>query len=207
MATETTMPSSGVVEQLLDDEKTVVATGSDTDTGAKRSRNIKAQAKRRNTSTLLGTKSRPDTPQKPADNHKNDYLSLKELFVPKLKLLKILFEVDGTAGWIVFTSIIVSGLTRTWSITVQSDAITAFQEAILSKNFDVQVIFPFLLRRVAVELVQQITIIVGIYGHKRYKKKMERHLCQVLIESQSHLAYPIRTDSDNIRRYKAVSLY
>src|ERR1700737_5272222 len=100
------MTSSGVIKQLLDDEKTVVATGSDTDTGATPSRNIKAEVKSRNNSkTRLGTKSRPDTPQKPADNHKDDYLSLKELFVPKLKLLKILFEVDSTAGWIVFTSV------------------------------------------------------------------------------------------------------
>jgi hypothetical protein len=201
------MATKGVVGRQPDGGDIVTATGLNTASQLRNRISSPGADSRPTEAAKLDNKKPPPKPQQnPAVEHEVKTLPLKDLFVPKFKLLRILFEVDPIAGWIVFGSVITNGLSKTWGIAVQSDSTTAFQEAILAKNFDIAIILPFLIRRIAVEIMQQITVVVGLYGHKRYKKKMQRHLSQLLIESQSHLSYPVRADSDILRRYNNVNL-
>ena len=124
-----------------------------------------------------------------------------QLFLPKLRFIAILFKVDPVAAWIITASILMTGLGRSWSLAFRCQAITVFQEAIISRKLESTTMAPLLLRQVAVEIFLQVSTFAGTYGQKRCKKKMSKHLTKLLIEAYGWLPYPVRMDSYTEKRY------
>jgi hypothetical protein len=139
-----------------------------------------------------------------AEDKKKRRIPFKQIFLPKLRLLKILLKVDPLAAWVVCLSVISNGLMKTWSLACQYRAMTAFQEAILTRNIDSRTIIPLLIQQFVVEFCLQMAIYSGIYGHKRYKKRMEKHLTELLLEAYGALPYTTRIDRYISKRYNAV---
>ena len=83
-------------------------------------------------------------------------------------------------------------------------AVTVFQEAIISRKLESTTMAPLLLQQVAVEIFLQISTFAGTYGQKRCKKKMSKHLTRLLIEAYGWLPYPVRMDSYTEKRYMFV---
>lgn len=138
------------------------------------------------------------------EDKKKRRIAFKQIFLPKLRLLRILLKVDPLAAWVVCLSVIANGLMKTWSLACQYRAMTAFQEAILSRNIDSRTIIPLLIQQFVVEFCLQMAIYSGIYGHKRYKKRMEKHLTELLLEAYGALPYTTRIDRYISKRYNAV---
>jgi len=149
---------------------------------------------------MPGKASRPEIPPAP----KRERIPFKQLFLPKFRLCRILLAVDLVAAWIICLSVVANGLMKTWSLACQYRSMTAFQEAILTKNLDSATIIPILMQQFVVEFGLQIVIYVGLYGHKRYKKKMEKHLTEMLLESYGALPYAVRIDRYIQKRYNSV---
>jgi hypothetical protein len=149
---------------------------------------------------MKGKVSRPEIPPTP----KRERIPFKQLFLPKFRLCRILLAVDPTAAWIICFSVIANGLMKTWSLACQYKAMTAFQEAILTKNLESTTIIPILVHQFVVEFGLQVVIYAGLYGHKRYKKKMEKYLTEMLLEGYGALPYAVRIDRYIQKRYNAV---
>jgi len=147
--------------------------------------------------------SRPEPPPAP----KRERIPFKQLFLPKFRLCNILWTVDPIAAWVIFLAVVANGLMKTWSMSCQYKAMTAFQEAILNKNLESTTIIPILVRQFIVEFGLQMAIYAGLYGHKRYKKKMEKHLTEMLLEAYGALPYTVRIDPYIQKRYNSVSCF
>lgn len=144
---------------------------------------------------------RPASPPSP----KRERIPFEQLFLPKFRLCRILWTVDPTAAWVIFLAVIANGLMKTWSLSCQYKAMTAFQEAILNKNLESATIIPILVQQFIVEFGLQMAIYAGLYGHKRYKKKMEKYLTEILLEAYGALPYAVRIDPYIQKRYNSVS--
>ena len=127
-----------------------------------------------------------------------------QLFFPKLRLIAILFKVDPIAAWIITTSVLTTGLARSWSLTFQCQAITVFQEAIISGKLDSTAMAPLLLQQLGVEIFLQISNFASTYGQKRCKKKMKKHLTKLLLEAYGSLPYSVRMDSYTAKKFMFV---
>lgn len=149
---------------------------------------------------MPGKASRPEIPPAP----KRERIPFKQLFLPKFRLCRILLTVDPAAAWIISLSVVANGLMKTWSLACQYKAMTAFQEAILTKNLESATVVPILIQQFIVEFGLQMAIYAGLYCHKRYKKKMEKHLTEILLEGYGALPYAIRIDRYIQKRYNAV---
>jgi hypothetical protein len=143
-------------------------------------------------------------PAKPSIDHNSGRIPLAQLFLPKIRLVTVLLLVDPIAAWVVAFSIISRGLAKTWSLAFKVQAMTVFQEAILSRSIETTVMAPILLRQLALEVLLQIAIYAGHYGHKRYKKKMKKHLTQQLFRAYASLPYEIQIDPYTRRKYSSV---
>lgn len=151
---------------------------------------------------MPGKVSRPEIPPAP----KRERIPFKQLFLPKFRLCRILLSVDPAAAWIICFSVIANGLMKTWSLACQYKAMTAFQEAILARNLESKTIIPILVQQFVVEFGLHMAIYAGLYGHKRYKKKMEKHLTEMLLEGYGALPYAVRIDRYIQKRYNAVRI-
>ena len=113
----------------------------------------------------------------------------------------ILIKVDPIAAGIIAISIISSGLARSLSLAFKCQALTVFQEAIVSRNIESAAVAPLLLRHATLELFLQSSTILGQYGHRRCKKKAKKHLAALLLDAYGALPYSARIDSYNQKRF------
>lgn len=143
-------------------------------------------------------------PNKPFVRKDGGKIPFTQLFLPKLRFIAILFKVDPIAAWVITASILMTGLARSWSLAYKCQAITVFQEAIISGKLESTTMAPLLLRQVAVEIFLQASTFAGTYGQKRCKKKMSKYLTRLLIEAYGWLPYPVRMDSYTEKRYMFV---
>lgn len=141
---------------------------------------------------------------KPAIDRISGQIPFIRILIPKVQLITILIQVDPIAALIVSLSIIAGGLSRAWSLGFKVRAITMFQEAIISRNVESATITPLLLQQLVTEISLQVANYVGLYGHKRYKKKMRKHLTEQLLEAYGSLSYEVRIDDYTKRRYRSV---
>jgi len=142
-----------------------------------------------------------DIPTKPLVPAKPKKIPFNQLFVPKLRLLKTLFEVDPLAGWLVGISVFINGFAKAWTLSYKCQALTMFQEAILARSIHPTTIVPLLMQQLVLELILQMSIYLGEYAMKRYKKKLRKRLTEDLLEAFGHLPYTTRIDRYTIKRY------
>ena len=157
----------------------------------------------------LNSEKVPDTKEETKTNEPSvrkdaGKIPFTQLFLPKLRFIAILFKVDPIAAWVITASILMTGLARSWSLAFKCQAITVFQEAIVSHKLETTAMAPLLLKQVAVEIFLQISTFAGTYGQKRCKKRMSKYLTKRLLEAYGCLPYHVKMDSYTEKRYMFV---
>ena len=166
-------------------------------------RNVKEPVQNLKSEKIPKTKPEIKT-DKPIVRKDGGKIPFTQLFLPKLRFFAILFKVDPIAAWIITTSVLMTGLARSWSLAFQCRAITVFQEAIISGKLESTAMAPLLLQQLGVEIFLQISNFASTYGQKRCKKKMNKHLTKLLLEAYGWLPYSVRMDSYTEKRYMFV---
>lgn len=146
-------------------------------------------------------KSKPE----PSKGVKAKKIPFSQLFIPKLRLLKTLFEIDPLGGWLLIMSVLSNGFAKIWTLSYKCQAVTMFQTALLARSVHPAQIIPLLVQQLVFELVLQSSIYIGEYAMKRYKKKLTKRLTEDLLEAFGHFPYATRIDRYMLKRHGLVN--
>jgi hypothetical protein len=121
-------------------------------------------------------------------------VSWSDVFVPKLRILKILFEVDFVAGCIVTVNTILQGFINSLKTMTETALTASVLELIMTKTFDSERTMKLLVRRIVLQAVFHCLLALNHYAHRRSRRPLQKKLQVDMMKSYGDLSYEMMMD-------------
>jgi hypothetical protein len=141
----------------------------------------------------------PVVPSSPSQNQTSDAPKVKrvswsDIFIPKIKIIKILFEVDFVAGCIVTVNTILQGFINSMKTTAETALTASVLELIMTKTFDSETITRLLVRRILLQAVFHCLLALNHYAHRRSRRPLQKKLQVDIMQAYADLPYEMMLD-------------
>ena len=148
----------------------------------------------------------PSSPsQKQTSNTtKTNRVSWSDIFVPKIRILKILFEVDFVAGCIVTVNTILQGFINSLKTMTETALTASVLELIMTKTFDSERIMKLLVRRIVLQAVFHCLLALNHYAHRRSRRPLQKKLQVDIMQSYGNLSYEMMMDKKITNNFRNV---
>jgi hypothetical protein len=151
----------------------------------------------------------PVVPSSPSQNQTSDVPKVKQvswsdILIPKIRIIKILFEVDFVAGCIVTVNTILQGLINSMKTTAETALTASVLELIMTKTFDSETIARLLVRRLLLQAVFHGLLALNRSAHRRARRPLQKKLQVDLMQAYGDLPYEMMLDKKITRKFSDV---
>ena len=132
------------------------------------------------------------------------YVSLHQFLLPKVRLLRILLQIDPLAGSIIIGNTIAVGFLNSLKASTATVLTAAILELILTKKTDTQLILRLLCMHLIYEVCIHIMSGINCYAHRRARRPLQKKLGTDLMKAYAALPYEMMLNKEISRDFAEV---
>src|SRR5579862_470400 len=130
------------------------------------------------------------------EQSEKQYLSLHQYLLPKLRLLKILLEIDLFAGCIIIGNTVLDGFLNSLKTSTATLLTAAILELIMTKQTDARLIIRLLTLHLIYEFCGQTLSALNCYARRRAKRPLQKKLGLDLMKAYAALPYEMMLNKE-----------
>lgn len=128
------------------------------------------------------------------DSPKEKAQSWSDIFVPKIRLIRILLELDFIAGCILIVNTMLQGGINSMKTTSETKLTASMLELIVTKKFDPEATVKLLFRLIVLQVVFHSLAALNQYAQRRSRRPLQKRLLVDLMEGYANLPYEMMSD-------------
>jgi hypothetical protein len=141
------------------------------------------------------------------EQSEKQYLSLHQFLLPKLRMLKILMEIDPLAGTIIIGNTIIQGFLNSLKASTGTVLTAAILELIMNKKSDTHLLLRLLGMHLIYGICDQILSALNCVAHRRARRPIQKKLGVDLMKAYAALPYEMMLNKEISREFAEVRLY
>jgi hypothetical protein len=118
-------------------------------------------------------------------------IPISELFIPKVKLLKLLLEIDFSAGCVIIGNTFLSGALLSLKTHTSTQLSASMMQILITKTIDTQELSSILIQHVLFQIIFQGLLLITAYAYKRASRPLRKAMHIELMEAYTSMPYQI----------------